>query len=258
MLLLAIDAGNTRIKWGLHNGQQWLQRGFTTADEIPLLPSALVTRPDHIITSNVAGGTIATTLAQMFPALPLYTVRAASAQCGVSNRYERAEQLGSDRWAALIAVHMLSTVDKLETATTPPTAAGRCVANPALVVTAGTALTVDALHQGNFLGGIIVPGYRLMRTALASSTAQLNTDSGKFSLLPRNTPDAISSGCLLALSGSIEQMRIALQKQTQLPVAIWLNGGDSPLLAPLFPLSHFVEENLVLTGLYFIAQEVFT
>ena len=31
--ILAIDAGNTRIKWGLHDGREWALRGaFKTTD----------------------------------------------------------------------------------------------------------------------------------------------------------------------------------------------------------------------------------
>jgi len=47
-------------------------------------------------------------------------------RCGVRSRYERPEQLGPDRWAALIAARALRHA-------------------PCLVVNAGTATTVDAL-----------------------------------------------------------------------------------------------------------------
>lgn len=237
MHLLAIDAGNTRIKWALHDGRQWLQRGYIGPDPSALLTS-LAAQPDRIIISNVGGQANADRLAPLWPAERIHTIQASRVQCGVSNHYEQPEQLGSDRWAALIGAHKLG-------------------ANTALVVTAGTALTVDALHQGQFLGGIIAPGYQLMQTALNRHTAQLGADSGTFQTFPRQTADAISSGCLLALSGAIEQMRTALYEQTQQTVTIWLNGGDAPILAPHFPLASRLEDNLVLTGLYFIAQEVY-
>lgn len=237
MNLLAIDAGNTRIKWGLHDGRQWLQRGHLARDEIGLLP-ALAPAADRIIVSNVAGKAVATAIAQAFPASIVHIIHATRQQCGVSNHYDHAEQLGSDRWAALIAAHRL----------------GACTA---LVVTAGTALTVDALHAGEFLGGLIAPGYQLMRTALAQNTAQLNIDAGQFNAFPTNTADAIASGCQLALSGAIQQMAAILQQRTQQPVHIWLNGGDAEMLLPHLSLPVHLEENLVLTGLHIIAQEVF-
>ncbi len=254
MRLLAIDAGNTRIKWGLHDGREWLQRGVTGADDIGLLPSVLKQEPDCLIISNVSGPATDAAFLALFPALPRYTVHSLDAQCGVTNGYAEAAQLGSDRWAALIAVHQLKTAAKSGAA---PNTVGPNAGMPALVVTAGTALTVDALHQGRFLGGVIMPGYRLMHQALVAGTARLNDQPGQFDVFPKNTLDAISSGCLLAMTGCMEQMRALMLQQTGSPATIWLNGGDAALLAPHFPTARVMDENLVLTGLYFIALEVF-
>ena len=35
--LLAVDSGNTRIKWGLHDGHGWLQQGAVAQNESVLL-----------------------------------------------------------------------------------------------------------------------------------------------------------------------------------------------------------------------------
>ena len=237
MNLLAIDVGNTRIKWGIHDGQHWLQRGHITHNDIASLPiTALAV--DRVIISNVAGTAIDLAIAQAFPTSTIHTIHATARQCGVSNQYEHPHQLGSDRWAALIAAHQLG-------------------AGTALVVTAGTALTVDALHTGEFLGGIIVPGYLLMRAALAQNTAQLNAEIGIFNNFPLNTADAITSGCQLALVGAVERMATALQQRAQEAVQIWINGGDAEKLLPHLFLPTHLEDNLVLTGLHIIAQEVF-
>jgi type III pantothenate kinase len=238
MNLLAIDAGNTRIKWGLHDGQQWLQRGHIAHNEIAQLPALIATPADRIIISNVAGPAIATAIAQAFHDRTMHIVRATEQQLGVSNGYDTAAQLGSDRWAALIAAHRLG-------------------AGTAIIATAGTALTVDTLHDGQFLGGIIVPGYQLMLTALTDNTAQLATTPGAFNPLPTNTADAIASGCRLALIGAIERMAATLQQRTQQPVHVWLNGGDAQILIPHLSLPVRLEDNLVLIGLNIIAQEVF-
>ncbi len=254
MKLLAIDAGNTRIKWGLHDGSVWLQRGVMPAGGMSTLPSVLMQQPDHLIISNVSGPAADAAFMALLPSLPRYFVRAAHEQCGVINGYADAAQLGSDRWATLIAVHRLNTGARFGAASNTPERSGDM---PALAVTAGTALTVDALHHGHFLGGIIMPGYRLMHSALAAGTAQLNDIPGNHAVFPRNTCDAISTGCLLAMTGCVEQMRTAMRQHSGWDAAIWLNGGDAALLAPHFPAVSVLEENLVLTGLYFIALEVF-
>ena len=64
----------------------------------------------------------------------------------------------------------------------------------AIVVNAGTALTVDALtNEGVFVGGTITPGAQLMRDALATRTAALKLQAGTFSYFPDCTGDAITS-----------------------------------------------------------------
>lgn len=236
-MLLAIDAGNTRIKWGLHNGQSWLYRNHLAYENISEL-TMYVHQASHIIVSNVAGPAVAKAITQVLHGRAVHTLQAADYQCGVSNHYQLADQLGSDRWAALIAAHHHG-------------------AGTALVVTAGTALTVDALHVGEFLGGVIVPGYQLMRTALVQHTAQLKVTTGLFSNLPINTADAITSGCQLALAGTVERMAHTLQQHTGSMIQVWLSGGDAPILMPHLSLPVHLEDNLVLDGLRLIAQEVY-
>jgi type III pantothenate kinase len=57
-----------------------------------------------------------------------------------------------------------------------------------------------------FRGGLILPGFDLMRAALARNTAQLPLAEGVFRAAPRNTSDAIFSGCLQAQLGAVERM----------------------------------------------------
>jgi hypothetical protein len=64
-----------------------------------------------------------------------------------------------------------------------------------LVITVGTAVTIDALDdKGVFLGGLIVPGFGLMLDALEAGTAGLRVHSGDFQSFPTNTINALMSG----------------------------------------------------------------
>ena len=118
---------------------------------------------------------------------PLW-LRAQAEAAACINRYERPEQLGPDRWAALIAARTLH-------------------AGPCLVVNAGTATTVDMLTgDGTFLGGSILPGVELMRFVLHEHTGKLPIQEGGFRDAPRNTVDAIETGCRHAQAGAIERM----------------------------------------------------
>ena len=177
MRLFLVDAGNTRIKWGIHAEGAWLAQGAcATAEaerlEQPFLQAQPVRR---VVGSNVAGEDVRTKIQQALGIEPLW-VSARSEQCGVRSGYADPAQLGADRWAALIGARHLVE--------------GACV-----VANAGTTMTVDALSADSiFLGGFIVAGFELMRETLARNTAQLKLQDGRFAFFPDNTGDAIASG----------------------------------------------------------------
>lgn len=238
--VLTIDAGNTRVKWGAHNGTRWLHQAWIETARVAELTTAFAGMPPPrtIAVSNVAGDALQQQLAAVLPATPaprwIVSVRA---QCGVRNSYADPAQLGSDRWAALIG-------------------ARRLYGGAALVVNAGTALTVDALTgEGVFLGGIIMPGADVMRRALAASTAALKPQPGKFSSFPNATGDAIVSGTIDALCGAVERMARFLQERGQAAPRCVLSGGGAALIAPHLNLAVKVVDNLVLEGLLAIARE---
>jgi type III pantothenate kinase len=240
MNMLVIDAGNTRIKWGMHDGARWIKQGWIESVRAAELPGALAALPSPraVVVSNVAGEKLQRQLASMLPPIPAPRwIKSERAQCGVRNSYADPAQLGCDRWAALIGARQLG-------------------GGSAVVVNAGTALTVDALtDDGVFVGGIIVPGAELMRTALAGNTAALGLQSGKFSFFPNSTGDAILSGTINALCGAIERIAQFLEKTGQPPPACVLSGGGAQLLKPHLNLEVKVVDNLVLEGLVAIARE---
>ena len=238
--VLAIDAGNTRIKWGAHDGTHWLRQAWLDTRRAAELGPALAGLPpfEAVVVSNVAGAALRDVILKALPPAPKPRwIRSARAQCGVRNSYDDPAQLGCDRWAALIGAH-------------------RRHGGPAVVVDAGTALTADALTgDGVFVGGIIVPGADLMRKALAEHTAALKPQPGKFSFFPNTTGDAIMSGAINSLAGAIERMARFLEEAGQPQPACVLSGGGAALLAPYLNLEVKVVDNLVLEGLLAIARE---
>ena len=176
-MILAVDCGNSRLKWGLHDRNGWLKSGT-----VPLAGLAKLERtwkkippPDKIVVANVAGQS-ARRRAQRHPPAPgiaAIWVAAKRHECGVTNGYGKPAQLGPDRWAALVGAWSMFR-------------------GPCLVVAAGTATTVDVLRgDGTFAGGMILPGLDLMKRSLAQNTAGLPMTRGRFSRAPRNTADAI-------------------------------------------------------------------
>jgi type III pantothenate kinase len=231
--IVALDAGNTRIKWGLHDGAGWCNKGVLATADAACLRDALDTWPANarIVICNVAGPVVGEQIASCLAAHydDMIWLQASAQACGVRNTYEQAAQLGADRWAALIGARGLVS--------------GAC-----LVVCAGTATTVDLLAEnGEFRGGLILPGFDLMRGALAGNTAQLPFAEGTFCREPRNTMDAIVSGCLHAQAGAIERMFATIAGEEG--AVCLLTGGGSARLAPHLNIPLLVTENLILDGL---------
>lgn len=240
-MILLIDAGNTRIKWALLAGATLTHLPPILSANAATLVAQVATLPevDEVWVSNVAGETVAEHIASSCAsrAWRVHFMRAQRQQCGVQNNYELPEQLGSDRWAALIAARGMSK-------------------DAALVVTCGTATTIDALsNQGEFLGGLILPGITLMQSSLVKNAAQLQPGAGRCADFPRNTADAIASGALQATCGAIER-QYALLNDRQ--ARIFLSGGAAHLVGASLQLPARFVADLVLQGLRMMAQEAGT
>ena len=238
-MILAIDAGNSRVKWGWHDGSGWSSLATVSLIEFAAANhdinpfAATHENPQQIVISDVAGEGAHQLLinwTRIFDAEPLW-LKGEAERCGVTSRYERPDQLGPDRWAALVAARALHS--------------GAC-----LVVNAGTATTADVLSaEGEFLGGLILPGVDLMRFVLHEHTGRLPLQEGRFVRNPRNTIDAIETGCRHAQAGAVERMYRIAGTGAQCLVS----GGAGKALIEQLGIPCRYLENLVLEGLARIA-----
>src|SRR6266851_7168267 len=236
-MILAVDCGNSRLKWGLHENGGWRQTGTMPVSELARLEKTWkrFAPADQVIVANVAGRSVRKKLETLFARRSMVPtwVKAKRRECGVTNGYGRPDRLGADRWAALIGAWSI-------------------LRGPCLVVTAGTATTADVLRgDGTFAGGAILPGLELMKRSLARHTAELPLAKGRFSIPPRNTADAIETGCLLAQAGAIERMFAAMEPGA----ACLLAGGAAGRIARHLSIPARLVDNLVLEGLVRIAEE---
>jgi type III pantothenate kinase len=236
-MILCIDSGNSRIKWGRHDGACWRDQGVVDQADVARL-AALVAGtapPERVMLANVAGPDVAASIgAALAPWQERITeVRSAARGGGVKNGYDDPARLGVDRWCALVGARDLG--------------AGAC-----LVVMAGTATTIDALAaDGRFIGGMILPGLDLMRRALARDTAALPLADGAHVEWPRRTEDAIATGCLEAQIGAIERAWARLPEARECLLA----GGAAELLEPRLGMPHRRVPLLVLEGLRRLAGD---
>jgi type III pantothenate kinase len=241
MTILALDAGNSRIKWGL-----WADRGFIAQGAVPTGRAAdladawhMLARPAHAVGSCVAGAAVRATIDAVLAPWRIVPewISSRASQCGVRSHYIEPSQLGTDRWAALVG-------------------ARSAFPEACVVVDAGTAVTVDALSaSGDFLGGLILPGLDLMAASLARGTAGLARAAGRIEAFPKNTADAIASGAVHAVCGAIERTRSALQGAGDAAPRIVLSGGAGQILAPHLTAPLSLVPTLVLDGLIAMARE---
>jgi type III pantothenate kinase len=237
-MIICIDCGNSRLKWGVHDNQSWVAQGVLAHTQIDQLGELcqLWPQPQRIMLANVAGPELGKAICDIFSpwAAALCIVKSTATAGGVSNRYNNPGQLGVDRWCALVGARSLAQT-------------------PCLVVMAGTATTIDSLdNDGNFIGGLILPGLELMQKALAKGTAGLPFAAGRYSATPRCTDDAIATGCIEAQLGAIERAFTRLAADT---ACCLLSGGNAETLAHHLTIPHALAHNLPLEGLRQLALE---
>jgi type III pantothenate kinase len=242
-VLLVIDIGNTRTKWALVDSAGRLQETDVCLNIEIAKASFPIKKATQALIANVAGETMAQEVSQLLSPLPIHFATAKPSASGVKNLY--AANLGVDRWAALIAAWYHTK-------------------HATVVVNAGTAITIDALSKGEFLGGTIMPGLHLLRAALSENTAQLDVDEGAYAEFPRNTPDAIQTGCLSAVVGAIHLMQKRLEKRSGWLPKLVMTGGDARIVAQALNAQAantgtkqvIIIENLVLQGLVLLGKEL--
>ena len=247
MTFLAIDIGNTRLKWAQYAspqpGARLLKQGAVFLETIDSLADdewRQLAAPGSVLGCVVAGEHIKRRVEEqleLWDVEPRWVVSATQA-CGVTNGYDHPIRLGVDRWVALIGARHRMLAQ----------AAARPV--PVLVVMVGTAVTVDALDaSGRFLGGLILPGFGLMLRALEMGTAGLKAPTGEVIDFPTNTSDALMSGGADAIAGAVERMHRKLLARTgQEPLRI-MTGGAAVKLAPITDLSFEMVDTLIFEGL---------
>ena len=253
MTFLAIDIGNTRLKWALYGsprpGAHLLAHGAEFLEHIDRLadgPWAELTEPRHMLGCVVAGDALKRRTEEqmeLWDVTPQWVV-ANSEEAGLHNGYDFPTRLGADRWVAMVgARHRVLRQHG---------------PRPMVVVMVGTAVTVEAVDaEGTFLGGLILPGHGIMLRALESGTAGLHVPTGEVSAFPTNTSDALTSGGTYAIAGAVERMVQHLRERTGEEPACIMTGGAGWKMAPHMTRPFELVENLIFDGLLEMAQRRF-
>ena len=234
---LLIDLGNTRLKFALADG--------TRVERVRVFPHAQVdfveqlaawvevtAIPDSLWLATVARPELTRLVLDVFERAghPVHRVAPRAEALGLRMAYRKVERLGVDRWLAMLALH----------------AGGHA---PCVVVSVGSALTIDALAPGGeHLGGLIAPTPEAMRDALFARAPQLDGARGQVEWFAKSTEDCIESGCVLGGIALIERSRTMLAERLGQPARLVVSGGGADALRPWLP-PHEFRPDLVLEGL---------
>ncbi|WP_367847784.1 type III pantothenate kinase [Rhodoferax sp. WC2427] len=249
MSFLAIDIGNTRLKWSLYDaprpGATLLAHGAEFLENIDKLadgPWAQLPTPGAILGCIVAGDAVKRRVLEqleLWDVHPQWVVSSA-AEAGLTNGYDHPTRLGADRWVAMVGARHRMLAQGPE--------------RPMVVVMVGTAVTVEAVDtHGRFLGGLILPGHGIMLRALESGTAGLHVPTGEVRLFPTNTSDALTSGGTYAIAGAVERMVQHVRQHCKAEPACYMTGGAGWKMAPSMSVPFELVDNLIFDGLLAMA-----
>ncbi len=246
---LLLDAGNSAVKWRLDcvaDGQPLAAGRAANSGALTELAEQLADvlvdglaaasggwRVVDVLACSVAGAALReslTALCQQQFAVAVKFARVVDGAAGLQCGYTEPQRLGVDRWLAMLAARARYS-------------------GPLVVVDAGSAATFDLIEGDRHRGGFILPGLRLMRSALAAGTDAVKVPLAAVPAgqLGRSTAEAVNGGALAALRA------LALQLADDHRARLVVGGGDAALLCGELPAA-LSYPDMVLDGLVLAAD----
>ena len=224
---IVVDIGNTRLKWGLCR-----PTGVTTVARLESQPEAWDERRTAWRDQVEAGArrpwkwAIASVVPNVRRAFAEWVERHGDAalvldhfeQLPIRVDVEAPERVGLDRLLTAVAANR------------------RHPDRPAVLIDAGTTVTVDWLEAETFRGGTIFPGFALMAKALNDFTAQLPlvTMPERFIAPPgKATTAAMQAGIVWSIAGGMLAVTRDYVRRSGSSPAVFLTGGDAPAFGRL-------------------------
>jgi type III pantothenate kinase len=261
-LTLAIDVGNSRIKFGLFDcvHGEGAAPGLPAAVAVAAVPAAehvdwrkiaaMIDEHAARVSSAVIAGAnpagvemIRSTWPSSGWGLPRVVSRAVDLPLHTSVGFP--DKVGIDRLLNAVAANSLRPADQR-----------------AIIISAGTATTVDLIsEEGTFAGGAILPGLEIGAKALHEYTALLPMidvpdllKQEQIEVLGRDTRTAISSGLWFGQLGAIREIVRRLAASATKPWLVLVTGGNGCRLAADLGGEFRFESELALRGLALVAQ----
>ena len=248
-MLLAIDIGNSLIKFGVFDGEELVDK-FSIAtrrdygveelhfDRLQFSGGKFL-KIDRTMVSTVVPELIAPVREAsqtQFKVTPVFVDH--NADLGIENRYDPPAAVGIDR-----LVNASAAVEKY--------------GSPVIICSFGTATVIDAVNDKNeFLGGVIAPGAKMMASSLHENTAQLPFVQIEMPdhVIGATTVDAMLSGVVngqIAMADGLIK-KVAAELGTKPRVVA--TGGFARLIGDTIKTVSVIDENLTLDGLRLLSE----
>ncbi|MEX2286368.1 MAG: type III pantothenate kinase [Planctomycetaceae bacterium] len=251
---ITIDVGNSRIKCGLFEATDVRGEGLPTCRESMTVavdadlpwPTIREWIDPHASVKGIVAGANPRGVQRVldtWPAkqLPRPLVIDIPTGVPIDVKVAAPEKVGVDRLLNAVAANRL-----------------RCDSRPAIIVSTGTATTVDYVDaSGAFAGGAILPGFELSARALHEYTALLplitiEELAAQPQPLGKDTRQALCSGLFWGQVGAVRELIGQFAALDNAAKQVILTGGGAALLAPQFPEA-LREPHLALQGLAIVA-----
>ncbi|MBS0255422.1 MAG: type III pantothenate kinase [Proteobacteria bacterium] len=250
-MLLAIDNGNTNVKFALVDAQGAIVRGWRIATDLRRTPDEYAVWLDQLLRmegfarSDVSAVMIATVvpralynlqvLASKYFGVEALIAGRAPVEWGIALKVDEPRALGADRAVNAIAAQALEAGDKI-------------------VISFGTATTFDHIGaDGAYLGGSIAPGVNLSLDALYNAAAMLPRigiePPASGSVIGRDTVGQMQIGIYWGYVGLIEGLLARMKAEIGRPVKVIATGGLAALFQQHSHLFDRVEPDLTLRGI---------
>lgn len=240
-MLIAVDIGNTNIKFGVYDGDRLKQKlSIPTIRDLSAeaLAKLVISRISEPVTSAIVSSVVPELNKAMFDFFASnYAISPVIVEndtdLGLTINYVPLSDAGSDR-----LINTFSAVEKY--------------GFPCIVCSFGTALTIDVVDEAKTLvGGLIAPGMNTLSAALKLTTSRLPEVSIEKpeTVIQNTTIGSIQSGVVYGYFGLVEDLILRVKKEIGDNPRVVATGGFAAMIAENTSQIDVIDENLLLDGL---------
>ncbi len=251
-MILAVDIGNTKIALGIFKNGELEERWRIAADlrrtseEYAVILDGLFRLQDSMEHRDLKGAILASvvpnldhvfmqSIHRLCPEIPI-TILDSSYELGMKNLYENPWEVGADRIANAVG--------------------GReRFGYPLIIVDFGTATNIDVLNdEGDYIGGVILPGIEMTADALFQRTAKLPRISITLpdTVIGKTTVHSMQSGIGYGIIASVDALVERIWDELGYTTRVLGTGGAAEMFTKVSKTIDSVDSYLTLYGLKYI------